>query len=143
MINKPGPPPDKKIQPSPPERKKQPSPPLKLPEIFNYNFNDPRNEKKWNKRNADITDYFNYGLNEETFKAYANKVKKLFSKLGPNYQPKIPEDPKDRNAVLDSTFPLTHGGFGEIDVASIKEYVNSACGFSLITFNCSSKTVHI
>ena len=29
-----------------------------------------------------MTDYFNYGLNEESFKAYAAKIRKLYRKLG-------------------------------------------------------------
>ncbi|KAM3619883.1 uncharacterized protein V6R79_015197 [Siganus canaliculatus] len=34
-------------------------------------------EKPWRKSGADITDYFNYGFNEETWKKYCKKQSKL------------------------------------------------------------------
>lgn len=34
-------------------------------------------DKPWRKPGADITDYFNYGFNEETWKAYCDKQRKL------------------------------------------------------------------
>lgn len=34
-------------------------------------------DKPWRKPGADITDYFNYGFNEETWIAYCAKQKKL------------------------------------------------------------------
>ncbi|XP_071846164.1 uncharacterized protein [Apostichopus japonicus] len=43
-----------------------------------YSFDlDTAQEKPWNKPGADITDYFNYGLNEETWKTYSEKQRKL------------------------------------------------------------------
>jgi hypothetical protein len=38
-----------------------------LSDIFKYFEND-KCEKAWNEKNQDITDYFNYGFNENTFK---------------------------------------------------------------------------
>ncbi|KAJ3328316.1 pre-mRNA 3-end-processing factor fip1l1 [Kappamyces sp. JEL0680] len=32
-------------------------------------------DKPWRKPGADLTDYFNYGFNEQTWKAYCNKQK--------------------------------------------------------------------
>ncbi|GAB6028653.1 hypothetical protein CHUAL_004486 [Chamberlinius hualienensis] len=43
-----------------------------------YEFNlDSLEEKPWRKPGADITDYFNYGFNEETWKIYCEKQRKL------------------------------------------------------------------
>lgn len=38
---------------------------------------DSLDEKPWRKPGADITDYFNYGFNEETWRAYCEKQKKM------------------------------------------------------------------
>uniref|UniRef100_T1JB43 Pre-mRNA polyadenylation factor Fip1 domain-containing protein n=1 Tax=Strigamia maritima TaxID=126957 RepID=T1JB43_STRMM len=43
-----------------------------------YEFNlDSMEDKPWRKPGADITDYFNYGFNEDTWKAYCEKQRKL------------------------------------------------------------------
>ena len=34
-------------------------------------------DKPWRKPGTDITDYFNYGFNEETWKAYMNKQRQV------------------------------------------------------------------
>lgn len=34
-------------------------------------------DKPWRKPGADITDYFNYGFNEETWRAYCERQKKM------------------------------------------------------------------
>lgn len=36
-------------------------------------------EKPWRKPGADITDYFNYGFNEDTWRAYCERQKKMRS----------------------------------------------------------------
>lgn len=48
-------------------------------------------DKPWRKPGADITDYFNYGFNEETWRAYCERQKRMrhesgagLSGLGPN-----------------------------------------------------------
>lgn len=48
-------------------------------------------DKPWRKPGADITDYFNYGFNEETWRAYCERQKRMrhesgagLSSLGPN-----------------------------------------------------------
>lgn len=38
---------------------------------------DSLDEKPWRKPGADITDYFNYGFNEETWRAYCEKQKRM------------------------------------------------------------------
>lgn len=38
---------------------------------------DSLDEKPWRKPGADITDYFNYGFNEETWRAYCERQKKM------------------------------------------------------------------
>lgn len=45
----------------------------KLPEIFEFDFD--KHDKKWQKKEADVTDYFNYGFNEETFRLYVNRLR--------------------------------------------------------------------
>ncbi|KII71904.1 Pre-mRNA 3'-end-processing factor FIP1 [Thelohanellus kitauei] len=43
--------------------------------IFEYDIE--KGEKPWKKPGADISDYFNYGFNEETWKIYCEKQRKL------------------------------------------------------------------
>lgn len=38
---------------------------------------DSLDEKPWRKPGADITDYFNYGFNEETWRSYCERQKKM------------------------------------------------------------------
>ncbi|CAI2368555.1 unnamed protein product [Moneuplotes crassus] len=52
----------------------------KLPEPLLIDL-DALEEKPWEKEGADINDYFNYGLDEHTFKLYQGKVRDNFSKL--------------------------------------------------------------
>lgn len=37
---------------------------------------DSLEDKPWRKPGADITDYFNYGFNEDTWKAYCERQKR-------------------------------------------------------------------
>lgn len=39
-------------------------------------------DKPWNKPGEDITDYFNYGFTETTWKEYTNKQKRLREEYG-------------------------------------------------------------
>lgn len=41
-----------------------------------YNL-DSLEEKPWRKPGADITDYFNYGFNEDTWRAYCERQKRF------------------------------------------------------------------
>ncbi|CAL1295284.1 unnamed protein product [Larinioides sclopetarius] len=53
-----------------------------------YEFNlDSIEDKPWRKPGADITDYFNYGFNEDTWKAYCEKQRKL--RVDNNMAPKV------------------------------------------------------
>ena len=53
-----------------------------------YEFNlDSIEDKPWRKPGADITDYFNYGFNEDTWKAYCEKQRKL--RIDNNVAPKV------------------------------------------------------
>ena len=49
-----------------------------LPGIYYFDFNRNQNDKKWLNKDLDITDYFNYGYNEDIWKCYKNKVRKLY-----------------------------------------------------------------
>lgn len=53
-----------------------------------YEFNlDTIEDKPWRKPGADITDYFNYGFNEDSWKAYCEKQRKL--RIDNNVAPKV------------------------------------------------------
>jgi hypothetical protein len=39
-------------------------------------------DKPWRKPGADITDYFNYGFTEDTWKAYSDRQKRLRFEAG-------------------------------------------------------------
>jgi len=101
--------------------------PLKLPEIFNY-FDTPGREKKWTAPNADITDYFNYGLTEETFKIYSQKVKNLFTKLqktgGAHFK-----NMGDSDKFFEDKIPISHGGLEIIDDKALKDFVRIFLSF--------------
>lgn len=60
---------------------------------------DSLGDKPWNKPGADITDYFNYGLNEVTWRAYCLKQKGIREEFGP---------PKTMPAM---PFPMMPPGF--------------------------------
>lgn len=81
-------------------------PDLKVPPIFYYNLDDPKVEKKWRGPKEDITDYFNYGLTEETWKILAEKVVKLADKVD-----KFTYD-HGECVALNDRIPLEFGGFG-------------------------------
>ena len=90
-------------------------PDTKIPAIFSYSFDDPKEDKKWQDQRADITDYFNYGFNEESWRIYADKVVKLSSKID-----KWPIE-KPECAVLNDRLPVELGGFGDPYFEKIKE----------------------
>ena len=54
------------------------NPTQKLPDIYYFDFKAPSLDKKWLNRDYNLTDYFNYGFNEELWKCYINKVRKLY-----------------------------------------------------------------
>ncbi|KAF5141671.1 polyadenylation factor i complex subunit fip1 [Vairimorpha ceranae] len=47
--------------------------------LFEFDFSK-LDEKPWNKPGEDITDYFNYGFNETTWKEYCNMQKGKYHK---------------------------------------------------------------
>ena len=82
-----------------------------LPEIFRFDFSNC--DHRWNKKDADITDYFNYGYNEETWKLYVNKVHKMALKLNPTeYRSETENLPESQKLnELEDKFPIDLGGF--------------------------------
>ena len=84
---------------------------FELPEIFKYEFDN--KEHKWNRRDADITDYFNYGFNEETWKLYAKKVRTLaFNLHQTDYSLEKDQIPPEKALnELDDNLPIDLGGF--------------------------------
>ena len=79
---------------------------VELPKIFSYNFDDPSAKKPWTQPNQDITDYFNYGFNEEVWRVYVDKVKKVFEKA------EIQKQGSGRNLLINTELPVECGGFG-------------------------------
>lgn len=79
----------------------------KLPSIFYFNLDDPKVEKKWRGPKEDVTDYFNYGLTEETWKIMVDKVVKLSEKVE-NFM-----HPQGECTTLNDKLPLEFGGFGK------------------------------
>lgn len=51
--------------------------------IFDLNL-DSLEDKPWRKPGADITDYFNYGFTEDTWKIYCDRQKRLRNEMNPN-----------------------------------------------------------
>ena len=45
-----------------------------LPDIFNYNFEKGDLRDRWNDKEENLSDYFNYGMNEDIFRLYRKKV---------------------------------------------------------------------
>jgi len=45
--------------------------------IYEYDLDTEQDEKPWRKPGADISDYFNYGFNEETWKQYCDKQRRM------------------------------------------------------------------
>eukprot|EP01016_Furgasonia_blochmanni_P033989 TRINITY_DN3615_c0_g5_i1.p1 TRINITY_DN3615_c0_g5~~TRINITY_DN3615_c0_g5_i1.p1 ORF type:complete len:447 (+),score=102.98 TRINITY_DN3615_c0_g5_i1:68-1342(+) len=91
------------------ERKKQiMDSSYRLPALYNTNWDSiPNSEKKWLQPGTDITDYFNYGLDEKFWKWYVNKVKSLNLVCIPK--------PEKKSTLqldkLDDKLPIDLGGF--------------------------------
>ena len=86
---------------------------LQLPEVLLIDLDGIEN-KPWLEEGADISDYFNYGFDEETFKSYQQKCRDKFSTLDKD---KIVDNILDKNLDLDHknlNFYLPHecGGIG-------------------------------
>ena len=93
------------------ERKKKPL----LPPIFDYDFEKIEN-KPWKNQNEDITDYFNYGYNEEIWKLHVQKCKKLYKKT------KIKKSDIKSSLWLDTKIPVELGGFGKPINEELEEF---------------------
>lgn len=101
------------VEESPAEKKIE-NPPL--PPIFDYDFSKNATDKPWKNPINDITDYFNYGYNEETWKMYVQKVKKVHEKI--KVQPNLGKT----SLWLDATFPVEFGGFGKPFNKELEKY---------------------
>lgn len=80
---------------------------VELPKIFTMNLDEMGPKKPWNQPNQDITDYFNYGFNEETWKLYALQVQKVFQKED------IKKQTQGKNMLINTELPVEAGGFGQ------------------------------
>jgi len=92
-----------------------------VPEIFTY-FDLPRNEKPWAQPDADLTDYFNYGFTEETFKLYAQKVQKILANKQDTQGKKISNEPNPIKPFEDK-LPISKGGLQVIDDPTLNSMV--------------------
>ena len=88
---------------------------LHIPSCFTFDFN--KNQHPWNRNGADITDYFNFGFNEDSFRLYATKIRQLAE----HFDKKITKDPKvkeniivePRANILKDSLPLELGGISQ------------------------------
>ena len=87
---------------------------VRLPKIFDFNFEDPVIPMPWRSSSEDITDYFNYGFNEETWRVYSEKVKEFYSKNP------IEKKVTNNSLLIDKNLPLEIGGFGDPMGESLK-----------------------
>lgn len=69
--------------------------------IFEFDLNS-LDEKPWNKPGADVTDYFNYGFNETTWKEYCNMQWNRSSHNLKNSKYKRREDFDSKNGRYDN-----------------------------------------
>ena len=95
---------------------------IKQPEVFNFDFDIPQKDKKWIGQGVDITDYFNYGFTEDTFRMYANKIKILFKKNQSLLNKNLPEGDEENNILKDG-IPLSLGGLEIIDNPVLHNFV--------------------
>ena len=79
---------------------------LELPSIFSVNIDDFGNKRPWRQSNQDITDYFNYGFNEDTWRVYSKQVNKMHKSM------QIPAGQRGQNILLNTELPVDLGGFG-------------------------------
>ena len=93
-----------------------------LPEIFNFDFDIPQKDKKWIGHGIDITDYFNYGFTEDTFRMYTNKIKILFKK-NQLLSYKNLSDGYEQNNILKDALCLSLGGLEIIDNPLLHSFV--------------------
>ncbi|XP_021950673.1 pre-mRNA polyadenylation factor FIP1 [Folsomia candida] len=62
-------------------------------------------EKPWRKPGADITDYFNYGFTEDTWRAYTDRQKRMrFESGGPQIINPVGPKPVDSRGVISVAF---------------------------------------
>ncbi|EGR29454.1 hypothetical protein IMG5_155310 [Ichthyophthirius multifiliis] len=80
---------------------------LLIPQIFYTKFTKDT-DRPWLQSNQDLTDYFNYGFCEETFRAYTNQVRACRGNFSINDTYK--ENEYNLNKMNDKT-PLEYGGF--------------------------------
>lgn len=105
----PPPPPPPKSRPGSPERN-----PIKfeLPEIFGYSFTKGDLKDRWNDKEENLSDYFNYGMNEDIFRLYRKKMRdmnQIMRKLGAEQEGRE----ETLQTESDKTRKVIHKGEGE------------------------------
>lgn len=112
---------------------------FELPEIFKFDFD--KTDHRWNKKDADLTDYFNYGFNEETWKLYVNKVRKLALKLNPTEYRIESDNLPDSESLneLDDYFPIDLGGFSNVFFKDMFENLGENFADDKILAHCASR----
>ena len=77
-----------------------------LPDIFNFNFDNIHVDKPWRKPGADLSDYFNYGFNEDLWKQHVKKVKQVYDTT------EFPETEAIETKLPHTDLPVDMGGLG-------------------------------
>lgn len=76
--------------------------------IFDLDLDDdtgPAGDKPWRKPGADITDYFNYGFNEVTWRMYCLRQRVLREEYGNSKSNNIPPALANNPLILQGLFP--------------------------------------
>lgn len=81
-------------------------PKAKLPRIYDFNFDDPKIEKPWRSNVEGLSDYFNYGFDEETWRLHVEKAKLYHSQL------QFDRSDKSASGFTRTELPVECGGFG-------------------------------
>ena len=87
----------------------------RLPEIYNYDLDDESKPKPWTENNgANMSEYFNYGFNEFTWKNHVDSVhnaRALAIKQGFLQNLKLKNEL--HHPSLNFILPHNYGGFGD------------------------------
>lgn len=104
--------------PPPTEPNSEPFPPpaldpikFELPGIFNYNFENGDLRDRWNDKEENLSDYFNYGMNEDIFRLYRKKLRHMTDIMSKLYSEHKSADCSNRGELGDKL--TVHGNSSE------------------------------
>lgn len=98
-------------------------------EIYDVNL-DSMDEKPWRKPGADITDYFNYGFTEDTWKIYCERQKRLRTEVTTGGSGSGMSLPMPQGAMPNANKPFIPGKPGESPIINLGSIVNENSKYS-------------